>query len=245
MPRGIYHWVMGAAVALSLYASPPATAEPMPILSLQDRATFSAVGRVNGAGYRRIQGCSGTLIAPDLVLTAAHCVGSAGINPKRHFVAGWDRGSFRAHRISARIAVHPAYVVSGEPRKYKYDLAVIELAEPIPERVVSPIEPTLNRTRTPEVTKLLGYHNRRPHVLSGHESCVSVDDNRLPGWLYECEVVNGNSGGAALEKVGEDWKLVGVIVARGNQEGDALVAPVNQWLMGEWRRAMARAAKSQ
>ncbi len=35
---------------------------------------WNAIGRINIGGYRRRSNCTGTLIAPNAVLTAAHCI---------------------------------------------------------------------------------------------------------------------------------------------------------------------------
>lgn len=63
------------------------------------KAPWSALGRVNRArgGF-----CTGTVIAPDRVLTARHCLTARPGNrylplSELHFVAGYRRGEFLAH----------------------------------------------------------------------------------------------------------------------------------------------------
>ena len=52
----------------------PVGAEELAVLPAEEHANWQAVGRINSAGYRKRDMCSGVLIAPDQVLTAAHCV---------------------------------------------------------------------------------------------------------------------------------------------------------------------------
>ena len=58
---------------------------------------WDAVGQVNVGGYRRVGQCTGTLIAPDVVLTAAHCV----VDP-------WRAAPFPLHDIHFLAGVHGA-----------------------------------------------------------------------------------------------------------------------------------------
>jgi secreted trypsin-like serine protease len=73
--------------------------------------------------------CSGAVVAPNIVLTAAHCVGAPGAT-RVHF-----RDAHGAPLLIGvrRVAVHPAYRADAVAARAKsVDLALIETAEPLP-----------------------------------------------------------------------------------------------------------------
>jgi hypothetical protein len=81
--------------------------------------------------------CSGTLIAPDLVLSAAHCV----MRPAGYTVISVDRG-FRQHRTPVITAtMHPDFVPGTTPEEQPgVDLALLKLERPLGADYV-PLDP--------------------------------------------------------------------------------------------------------
>ena len=75
--------------------------------------------------------CSGVVLAPDIVLTAAHCVRRG----ERYHVGGIFGGEYQTGLSPvAEIVQHPLYASkdSGSP-----DLAILKLAKPLPDRFVA------------------------------------------------------------------------------------------------------------
>lgn len=114
--------LLPALAALFLAAAlSPALAVSMGTATRDPNGLRSSVVQIEST---RGELCSGVVIAPDLILTAAHCV----LQRANYRVVAVDR-RFRRHTIRAvAAAMHPAFVAGTTPRNQPgVDLAIIKL----------------------------------------------------------------------------------------------------------------------
>ncbi|MFP7673172.1 trypsin-like serine peptidase [Marivita sp. S0852] len=209
------------SIILSIIAD-SAAAQDLPLLPGPEHSNWQAIGRVNAAGFRKREMCSGTLIAPDQVLTAAHCLaGTDGLGPKPGdftFVAGWLRGEASDIVAGAAIWIHPKAYAEGV-LDIRYDIAILTLDR---AAKVAPLDLAPNDAPAP--FGVLGYSTRRPHMLGAAFGCGGRVASQL--LRLECAVTSGNSGGPVVVKHANRWKIAAVISAMG--QSGALAVPVTR-----------------
>lgn len=190
------------------------------LVSDAEAKQWRGVGRINVAGFKQRGMCTGTLIAPDVVLTAAHCLvhnksGRPYPPDSVHFVAGWHKGSKTGHRIGRASVFHPDWPLNRPVsiQSAAADIALLRLQTPMTDREGEPFTLSEVPGRDEPLT-LISYRRDRPHALSRQESCnlLSARGTRL---TLECMVTFGASGAPLF--TGDAPGVFAVIAAkRGN-----------------------------
>jgi len=217
------HWLAVAVIGLFLASGAIAQDAQLKRLDNGDDAkAWEAVGRldINGNGF-----CTGALIAPKLVLTAAHCMfdsdTGARINEGHiEFLAGWRNGRAGAYRDVARVAVHPDYRFdeSLSSDRVRNDLALLELQQPIRNTSIKPFE-TAARPRPGDRVGVVSYAQDRSEAPSLQEVCkvLAQQEGVL---ITSCSVNFGSSGAPIFVIENGVAQIVSVVSAKAEVEGE-------------------------
>ncbi len=205
--------------ALAALATAPVLAKDAALQSLttgDESRGWEGVGRLDLGGNSF---CTASLIAPNLVLTAAHCLfardsGQMIDAAQIRFLAGWRNGRAMAYRGARRALAHPDYRYEGRDKvsRVAWDLALVELDQPIRLPSIQPfiVDTTL---RLGETVGVVSYAHDRAEAPSLQEVCEVL--NREAGvLLLSCAVDFGSSGAPVFAMRSGEPHIVSVVSAK-------------------------------
>jgi V8-like Glu-specific endopeptidase len=199
-----------ALLSLALSLASPALADGLPTTPWPAIGQITYGGAAPGAAI-----CTGTLVAPDLVLTASHCLGLRAKTPMAPasvtFAPGYRAGDEGLRRSGAEII---ASGIDGLPG----DLALLRLDAPVPPEVAQPLPLAAAPPAPGTALTLLAYRRDAPDDLNRTDPCIVLTEE-APVVGLSCPVVSGNSGAPLLAQSGGAWHVAAVAVAQSRAPG--------------------------
>lgn len=216
-----------------------------------DTTSHAVIGIITREGEL----CSGSLILPNLVLTARHCVAAlasdsvqcgvsmfGAVHPASDFAISWD-ANLRDNIDDSTVYRASSVRVPPDPGVCGNDIALIELSTNVPADQAVPIVPRIDSPpATNEVFNAVGYGITNPNDQSGSTAgqrmrydggkvtCVGTacrgGGSTANEWTGQVPVCSGDSGGPALDSQG---RVIGA-TSRGPQDcASAVYSAVSPW----------------
>ena len=219
-PRGYVRCSGGALLLLLTVSFLPAWADHLNL----------PIGRLNHAGYKHLQHCTATLVAPQVAVTALHCLVPSDV-PNMHLLLGYDRGSWNEH-------LQPVTAVSASS---PCDIAILCLDRP---STVEPVPTAVRPADRGEAVLVVGYGKPRVQVAN-HTACRVVDFDEQGVFQLDCPLTSGASGAPVLRETETGYEIIGIVSATnstrsvaywfGGEDGVAACNPVLQSKPGAYR----------